>query len=144
MELCNALPTLLPAPRLQALQLLDLSSNNFTLPVAEAATLANVLPNLKALYLHGNVISEMAGVVALHAASQLRALTLHGNPLLETQGRIVRLLVIHALPQLQRLDFTVVTHTEHKRATFLCTKPKASTGLQKLLGKDNVTCCTCK
>ena len=144
LELCNALQTLLSPPRLQALQLLDLSSNNFTLPVAEAATLANLLPDLKALYLHGNAITELAGVVALHAASHLRALTLHGNPLLETQGRLVRLFVIHALPQLQRLDFTAVTHTEHERAKILCTKQKASTRLQKLLSKDDMRCCTRK
>ena len=136
-ELCNGLQTLLPPPQLQALQLLDLSCNNFTLPGAEAAALGTLLPGLKALYLHGNAINEVSGVIALRAAPQLRALTLHGNPLLETQGRFVRLVVIHAIPQLQRLDFTAVTPAEFERAKILCTKPKASTRQlhgQKLLG----------
>lgn len=70
--------------------------------------------NLKILYLHGNLISDMKSIVKLRALVNLRTLTLHGNPI--EQMPDYRRYIVAILPWITNLDFSPVIDAEKKRA----------------------------
>lgn len=66
--------------------------------------IADAFPNLRVLYLHGNLISSLEEVQKLKRLPSLERLTLHGNPMEERHKRY-RIRVLNALPQLKSHDF---------------------------------------
>lgn len=68
--------------------------------------------NLKILYLHGNQIHNMSALAVLQDMPRLRTLTLHGNPIDSIPQ--YRSLVVNIVPQLSKLDFSLVVDSERK------------------------------
>ncbi|XP_071317935.1 leucine-rich repeat-containing protein 51-like [Trachinotus anak] len=89
---------------------LDLSFNKLTVidPVLCG------LPELRALYLHGNSIAKIADVDKLRELKHLRTIMLHGNEIENQKG--YRRYVISVLPQLKMMDFSSVTRDERVMA----------------------------
>merc|ERR1712107_346373 len=86
-----------------SLQWIDLSFNR--LVTVEPELLRFV--NLKALYLHGNIIKSMEAVQRLKGLPKLLSLTLNENPIQSMQS--YRFFVIGALQHLRSLDHLHVT-----------------------------------
>jgi len=101
----QALETAMPAP-LHNLQWLDMSFNQLTTVEPELLKFTN----LKALYLHGNVIRKLPAVERLRKLPKLLSLTLNGNPI--ESKKIYRCFVIGALTQLRSLDHSTITEEE--------------------------------
>ncbi|KAL0267631.1 UNVERIFIED_CONTAM: hypothetical protein PYX00_009846 [Menopon gallinae] len=86
---------------------LDLSFNKLTSINSEIS----LLENLKILYLHGNLISDLKSVLPeLQKLEYLYSLTLHGNPIEE--DKYYRQKILSFLPRLKNLDFTNVTNAD--------------------------------
>jgi len=68
------------------------------------------LPFLKIFYCHGNLIKEIANVTVLKNCKSLINLTLHGNPIAQIKG--YRQYIIEIIPNLEKLDFTLVSEKE--------------------------------
>merc|ERR1712007_278179 len=85
---------------------IDLSFNQ--LRTIEPALLE--FQQMKALYLHGNMIKSLASVERLRKLPKLISLTLNGNPI--ERCRAYRTYVIGALPKLRTLDHSMVTKEE--------------------------------
>mmetsp|Transcript_25442 Transcript_25442/g.37505 ORF Transcript_25442/g.37505 Transcript_25442/m.37505 type:complete len:185 (+) Transcript_25442:78-632(+) len=83
---------------------LDLSFNQLE-KIDES--LSQLFPNLTTLYLHANQISKLSTIKKLISFTQLRSLTLYGNPVEENKH--YRNLVLYCFPNLQQLDFCVIT-----------------------------------
>ncbi|XP_050520298.1 leucine-rich repeat-containing protein 51-like [Daktulosphaira vitifoliae] len=66
--------------------------------------------NLQILYLHGNNIKDMTEVSKLKKLLNLRSLTLYGNMI--SRIRHYRAYVLVYLPQIKKLDFTIITREE--------------------------------
>ena len=92
------------------LEFLDFSFNKLT-------TIDEVVcnyPDLKVLYLHGNLLDDVRQVKKLKRLPNLMKLTLHGNPLEEKAK--YRQTVINLLPNLKQLDFTPITSLDREKA----------------------------
>jgi hypothetical protein len=68
------------------------------------------LPFLKIFYCHGNLIKEIANVTVLKRCKSLINLSLHGNPIAQIKG--YRQYIIEIIPNLEKLDFTLVSEKE--------------------------------
>ncbi|CAE8609808.1 unnamed protein product [Polarella glacialis] len=101
----RSLELAMPSPVMN-LQWLDISFNQIKTIEPEILTFVN----LKALYLHGNLITRLAGVERLRKLPKLLSLTLNGNPV-ESTG-IYRCFIIGALPTLKSLDHSTITEDE--------------------------------
>ena len=91
------------------LEVLSLSVNHITTLKDFAAC-----PKLTELYLRKNAISDLSEVQYLTPLKQLRVLWLWDNPCAETPN--YRLIVIHHLPHLVKLDNTEITAEERETA----------------------------
>ena len=101
------------------LKWLDLSFNELT---KIDACLCD-LQNLEILYLYGNHIDDIAEVDKLGRLANLKRLSLHGNPMDTTKG--YRLYVIQKIPQLRKLDFSLITKADRATAaSFKMVKPQ--------------------
>lgn len=68
--------------------------------------------NLMILYMHGNHLRNMEELSKLKPLLKLRTLTLHGNPI--SRINHYRQYVVHFLPQIRSLDFSLITHQDRK------------------------------
>ncbi|XP_076002196.1 leucine-rich repeat-containing protein 51 [Genypterus blacodes] len=98
---------------------LDLSFNKIT----HINPVLCELRKLLVLYLHGNSISALSEVDKLGVLPHLHTITLHGNVIDTIKG--YRRCVVSALPQLKRMDFSVVTHQERDTAN-ICHRSKTN------------------
>lgn len=89
---------------------LDLSFNE----INEIGEDIEKFTNLKILYLHGNKITNIIEILKLRKLQNLRSLTLHGNPIEDVP--CYRGYIVHLLPQLLVLDFSLVIAAEKKKA----------------------------
>ena len=76
------------------------------------------------LYLHGNNIFKLNEVDKLSELTKLKTLTLHGNPI-ETMTGYKTYIICH-LPQVQTLDFSMVTKGERQTASVWSKTDKTS------------------
>ncbi|XP_066998541.2 leucine-rich repeat-containing protein 51-like [Anabrus simplex] len=67
-------------------------------------------PNLKIVYLHGNLIRTLDSIALLKELKKLKTLTLQGNPV--DAIHLYRAHVINLLPQIANLDFAPVLPRE--------------------------------
>ena len=67
-------------------------------------------PNLKIIYLHGNNIEKLNEVDKLAGLANLKAVSLQGNPIENITG--YKDYIISTLPQIQILDFTIITKAD--------------------------------
>jgi len=107
--LAEALEFAISSPTV-AIEWLDLSFNK--LCTVEPDML--MFMNLKALYLHGNIIRSMSCVRKLAKLPKLMSLTLIGNPIGDSKS--YRLYAIGALPRLKSLDHSTITEDERLTA----------------------------
>jgi hypothetical protein len=91
------------------IQWLDLSFNSLQ-RIDES--LVEYFPNLTTLYLHANKLSKLSQIKKL-AGLKLKSLTLYGNPLEENKH--YRNFVLHIFPDLQQLDFSVITGAQREQ-----------------------------
>jgi Leucine-rich repeat (LRR) protein len=96
------------------IQWLDLSFNNLQ-RIDES--LVAYFPNLTTLYLHANKLSKISMIKKLAGLTQLKSLTLYGNPLEENKH--YRNYVLYIFPDLQQLDFSVITGAQREQVTDL-------------------------
>lgn len=94
------------ASPMATLQWLNLSFNQ----IASVEVDLLSFPELKALYLHGNVIRTLACVERLRKLPKLMSLTLNGNPI--ESSRVYRSYVIGSLQTLRSLDHSTITDDE--------------------------------
>ena len=96
------------------IQWLDLSFNHLA-RVDES--LVALFPNLTTLYLHANQITKLSNIKKLAGLTQLKSLTLYGNPLEENKH--YRNYILHIFPELQQLDFSVITSGQREKVLLL-------------------------
>lgn len=96
---------------LRTCQWIDLSFNMIS--SIEPAMLQ--FQQLKALYLHGNLIKSLPSVERLKKLQKLISLTLNGNPIESISS--YRMYVIGALPQLRSLDHSTIIDDELQSAS---------------------------
>ena len=76
------------------------------------------MSSLKILYLHGNQICSMDTLQNIKVLNKtLLKLTLHGNPIEDIKN--YRLFLINMMTNVKELDFSLVTESERKVASFL-------------------------
>jgi len=108
-NLPEAMDAILKSP-FERLEWLDLSFNFLT-------TVEPVLlkyPNLKAIYMHGNKIKQLASVEKLAKLENLMSLTMNGNPI--ENNASYRVFIVAAVPQLKSLDHSTITADEQEMA----------------------------
>ena len=76
-----------------------------------------MFPNLTTLYLHANQITKLSNIKKLAGLTQLKSLTLYGNPLEENKH--YRNYILHIFPELQQLDFSVITSGQREKVLLL-------------------------
>lgn len=91
-----------------ALCWLDVSCNRLT----DISSNIVSFPNLRILYMHYNELASLCAVKRLVQLTGLRSLTLNNNPVAAVHG--YRATIIFLLPQLNSLDFVVVTSVERR------------------------------
>lgn len=109
-QLPEALEALIQTP-FERLQWIDLSFNFLT--AVEPVLLK--YQNLKALYMHGNKIKQIASVEKLKNLPHLLSLTMNGNPV-ENCSKY-RVYIVAAIPQLKSLDHSSITADEAEMAS---------------------------
>ena len=105
----------------RALRWLDLSCN--LLERIDGKALVAHCPNLTSLALHGNRVKHLREVKSLRGLRQLTTLTLHGNLIAESESdpdpskrHAYVALVLRTLPNLRKLDNTVITEGDRRLA----------------------------
>jgi Leucine-rich repeat (LRR) protein len=94
------------------IQWLDLSFNKLQ---RLDENIISYFPNLTTLYLHSNQLSKLSHLKKLSGLSHLKSLTLYGNPLEENKH--YRNYVLYLFPELQQLDFSVITAGQREQVT---------------------------
>ncbi|CAF1226454.1 unnamed protein product [Didymodactylos carnosus] len=107
LRLSDVVTSLLVDPNM--LYSLDLSFNIFT----EIPVVVTQFKSLKYLYLHKNLINDIAETKKLVQLKDLKYLTLHENPI-EASVPYLRSYILYILPFLKSLNFTPVTKADLK------------------------------